>query len=242
MMLLYEIIFNDLLIKIKTGYYQINDLLPPESEMENMYSVSRAPVRQALAKLENLKLIKRERGKGTRVTRRNISDIKYTMHGFGEQLVNEKKNAYVKTKKVEEVQPAEYISEILKISNSATVVKTTRVRYVQEEPIFFLEHYCALADVNKVIEENDIISMRTLLREKFGLNTIYVSEEIEAVLADKNIAIELGIKTNYPLLKVMRIAYNFEFDPLEYMEYYVKSENWHYKVLFNENDGNSLDS
>lgn len=235
-MALYERIYSDILHKIKTGHYKVGDMLPPESEMEHIYSVSRAPVRQALAKLENLNLINRERGKGTRVLGSEITHYKVTLSGFGDQLASERNSEIVYTLSVDTIEAGAEISEILQIPVRTQIVKTTRLRKVHNDPVFFLNHYCHLIDRQRVAEEGDIASMRYLLIDKFGLDIAYVEEQLMAVMPDESIASAMHLKEDHPVLKVMRTSYDKEHHPLEYTEYYVKSENWHYKVLYGQSE------
>lgn len=233
-MAMYERIFNDILHKIKTGYYPVGNLLPPESEMEKIYSVSRAPVRQALAKLENLNLIKRERGKGTKVLNNEITHYKIALSGFADQLASERKDTEVHTISVETIAASEELSEILNIPENTQMVKTTRIRYANKKPIFLLHHYCSLIDKNRVAEEGDISSMRYLLINKFGLDIAYVDEQLMAVNPDEIISSLMNLKSSHPLLKVMRTSFDSKYHPLEYTEYFVKSDTWHYKVLYGQ--------
>lgn len=65
-------IYNDLKQKIKAGIYKEDDLLPTELQLMAEYGVSRAPVRQALGRLESEGIIIRKAGKGTFVARKEL--------------------------------------------------------------------------------------------------------------------------------------------------------------------------
>mgnify|MGYP001297240977 CR=1 FL=1 len=49
---LHEKIYNELLHKIKTHFYEEGDQLPTEAELALQYNASKAPVRQALDRLQ----------------------------------------------------------------------------------------------------------------------------------------------------------------------------------------------
>ena len=55
-------IYKDLYKKIQCHFYKQGEQLPTEKEFEEQYQVSRAPVRQAMAKLESDGLILRQAG------------------------------------------------------------------------------------------------------------------------------------------------------------------------------------
>ena len=54
--------------KIENGYYKPGDLIPPEPEIEKMFSVSRTTVRKAVDLLSREGFLKAQQGKGTVVT------------------------------------------------------------------------------------------------------------------------------------------------------------------------------
>lgn len=68
----YEMVFHDLSRKISGGEFRNGDKLPSESQMMEVYSVSRQTVRQALGMLEEQGFLSRSRGKGAFVTKNSV--------------------------------------------------------------------------------------------------------------------------------------------------------------------------
>lgn len=62
---LYISVYNDILNKIKSGFYKPGDKLPTELELSASYSVSRVTARHALEMLEHINLIYRIKKSGT---------------------------------------------------------------------------------------------------------------------------------------------------------------------------------
>ena len=62
---LHQRVYVDLKEQIENGVFKYGDLIPSESDLQKKYAVSRAPVRQALARLENEFYIEKKQGKGT---------------------------------------------------------------------------------------------------------------------------------------------------------------------------------
>ncbi len=58
-------IYVDIKEQIENGNFKYGELIPSEADFQKKYSVSRAPVRQALARLENEFYIEKKQGKGT---------------------------------------------------------------------------------------------------------------------------------------------------------------------------------
>lgn len=233
-MALYEQVYRDIFKKIKSHYYCPGDILPSEKEMEEIYGVSRAPIRQALAMLSNNGLIDRKPGKGTFVSESEIYDLKVTLSGFSEYFSSEWNNINCKTLSVDKVYADQTIQEKLNIPKNEKIVKTVRIRFLDETPIFYLEHFSKYVDVEAVKEEGDFLAMRYLLVDKFNLDIEYVTESITAVAADKILSDNLKISRQHPLIKVDRVSYDKEYTPLEYVKYFVRSEYWDYNVVFDK--------
>lgn len=79
---LYMKIYTELKERIESGEWSYGAMLPSEHELCDVYSVSRGTVRQVLAKLEDERLIRRERGKGTFIARHGV-------HTFRQELSNQ---------------------------------------------------------------------------------------------------------------------------------------------------------
>lgn len=62
---LWSQLYDILLERIETGFYPVNQILPPELQLMDEFGVSRITVRQAMNKLMSDNLITRRRGKGT---------------------------------------------------------------------------------------------------------------------------------------------------------------------------------
>lgn len=229
-------IFNDLYNKILTKYYEPGDILPTELEMEKIYGTSRAPIRQALAKLEMEGLIYRKAGKGTFVAQHEVSGPWVPMGGFGSEFSKKGSQIRHQTLLVEKIIPDKDITHFLSLSNSDEVVHIARIRYVDEIPIFYLHHYIPNLDIDKISGLGNIGSMRTFIREKCGFNICYESEELAAIKADEHVSDMLKVETGYPINEIVRISYNEEFKPMVFARYYVRTEVWKYRVMFSKDN------
>lgn len=69
---LYKKIIDDLLLEIKHGKLEVNEQLPTEKELAEIYHVSRITSKRALTELENMGIIYRVQGKGSYVKTREI--------------------------------------------------------------------------------------------------------------------------------------------------------------------------
>ena len=74
--------------KIITSEYPVGSTIPSENELEDMFSVSRMTIRQAVNELVNEGLLKKERGrgKGTIVLSNAIADKLSTVKSFTQKM------------------------------------------------------------------------------------------------------------------------------------------------------------
>lgn len=81
----YKALAASLIESIRTGQYPVGSLLPTEAELSVRFDVSRHTVRQALQRLQQMRLIESEHGIGSRVIGK-ASDNRYAMvlNGFSD--------------------------------------------------------------------------------------------------------------------------------------------------------------
>lgn len=239
-MQLYVQVFEDLLAKIKSGYYSPGDQLPTESAMETIYKVSRAPIKQALGNLTNAGLIVRKAGKGTFVTDWKPEQYPLLqMGGFESQYIKNRASIHCKTLEVEDISADAKIQAVLKLEPGSRVIYLSRIRYINDERIFYLNHYLVPeVGIEKIRAVGDFVSLPDVLANSCNLEYYHVSEEVAVALAEPLVAKMLAIPEGSPVMFIKRIAYTKEYRPIYYTEYYVKNCDWKYKVNFiRQSDG-----
>lgn len=232
-------VFEDLLSKIQNNYYKVGDKLPTEVEMLEIYGVSRAPIRQALGQLQAEGLLDRRPGIGTIVVERPGAGPWTPMGGFSLQFSKRWNQLSCKTIEVIKSFPDEKIYKALKVSKENPIVKITRVRFHNDEPVFLLKHYYVDIDEEKIKAAGEILLMRQFAKEVLGIQFSSVTEEITSVVADEHLSYFFNVEVGYPLLCINRVSLDEAFQPVEYVEYYVKSQNWPYKVTYVNDDAES---
>ena len=231
------LVFDDLLNKIKSGYYSKGDKLPTESEMQNIYGVSRAPIRQALGKLQSEGLIERRPGIGTVVAESDLSGPWPPMGGFSSNFSKKWNNLKVQTIDVSKVIPDQEVTDALELEPESPTVKVTRIRMEQNTPIFLLLHYYVNVDMEQIKNAGEILNMRQFASDILQVDFTYVTEEISAILSDEQTGYLLNIPTGFPLLKIKRVSYDSNYKPVEYVQYFVRTEDWPYKITYSKDKG-----
>lgn len=225
-------VYEDLYKKITTGFYKEGELLPTELEMEAIYSMSRAPIRQALGRLSNEGLVRRQAGKGTFVCR--IKNLTYSkMSGFGPEFMQKGDKIRCKTLCTKTLTVPADVS--LKVHNAfGKCIYLERIRLYDNKPIQLLKHYVSCLTKAQIVAEGDFHSLREIY-EKNDINITGASEVIEAITSAGELSVKLNIEDGTPLLHIERITYYDERKIAEYLDFYILTSEWKYRARYGKN-------
>jgi len=224
-----ESIIND----IMRGVYEKGSMLPQQSYYAEKYGVSRATVRKAMDQLIHQNVIVTVKGKGT-----FVCDYKQARHGFSRKLsFSEDLPSYRKLHSrvlaLSEEKATVGVARQLQIQENDPVVRIARLRIVNDIP-----HSVQITYLNKRLVSNIDFAQEDLengslfqvLHQKAGLLSAYQEEEIRAVICPENIAHQLQLSANAPVLLIFRTVYTDHDVPMEYCEDYESTETKGLKV------------
>lgn len=224
----YQLIYDTIKQKILEGIYPVNDILPSEVELEKMFNVSRTPVRQALKQLENDGFIYRIQGKGSFVANYQQKESWTRMSGFRNHYYNNWEQISVKTIEIKKVIDPR-IAILLNVEENEELIYLKRIRYLNEQPMFYLEHYVRPVIPIEIVENHTTISsVQKLLKDEVDIDIVEVEDEIEAEIADPYIAGALQVPPSSAVLKGTRISYTEDRVPIELNIFYVNTAQWKY--------------
>lgn len=193
-----------------------------------MFNVSRTPVRQGLKQLENDRYIYRMQGKGSFVANRQPKENWTSMSGFRNQYSADWEKISVRTIELKKVVHPEY-AKLLNLDENEELIYLKRIRYLNNQPIFYLEHYVrSIMPISYYEEDETFSSVQKLFKEKGGIELIEAEDEIEAVIAAPYIAGILQIASPAAILKGTRLSYMQDRNPVEVNIFYIKTDNWKY--------------
>ncbi|WP_250277860.1 trehalose operon repressor [[Clostridium] colinum] len=175
----YLTIYNELLEKIKTGYYKPNDLLPSESELMKIYNVSRDTIRKSLNILTQEGYIQKSQGKGSFVL--DINRFTFPVSGvvsFKEIGKKLGKTFETDVKQLECIIPDKYISKDLNLKKNEKVWKIIRTRKIGKESIIFDKDYIVQKFVNNLNCEICKNSLYEYIENDLNLKISYAKKQI----------------------------------------------------------------
>lgn len=227
---LHHKIYIDLKEQIENGIFKYGELIPSEADLQKKYTVSRAPVRQALARLENEFYIEKKQGKGTFVKYSLGKGPWYAIGGLGEDYKRDWDKQKSVTVSVEYVSVGECPDGKHLFPAQDRVVKIERLRYVNDVPIYYLNQFLpGHLDIEKIRAERNFLTIRELLYQLFNISVHHIYEEVAAVNGPEKITSALQVSPNKPLLEVRMSAFTAGMDTAYYDLDYVNSDYWKYK-------------
>ena len=207
---------EDIFQKIESGYYEVDEIIPTEMKLADLYKVSRPTVRQAISSLVAEGYLERKKRKGTMVCNKKINqEFTYIIQSFESEML--KKGLLPKTKVLSfksDVASSE-VSSALELKEGSNIFKLTRLRYIENEPVVLVTTYLS-ADRFPSFKDVDF-EKNSLYKVMLDLDTPVTSikRKLEVIKSDETTSDLLNIKKNDPIFYFHSYAYTNN-TPVEY--------------------------
>lgn len=216
---LYYQLFQIIKHQIDIGELQEGDSIPTEPELMQEYKISRATVRQAVLQLVNEGYLRREKSKGTFVTR-PPSKFRFIegLRGFSAEMRSRNISYYSKVLEKSIVPATDKVAQYLEIEPGASVFYLHRLRIVDGQP-FLIDHHFIAYDLCPGIDTKlaDNISLYATLEEEYKLRLHHGWREFQPVTATSKADIDLlQIIPKTSLLYVESTVYDRDNHPIDY--------------------------
>lgn len=213
----YQVIANDLLAKIQTGFYPQNSIIPPEIDLAQKYQVSRPTVRQAISQLVHQGYLERKRKRGTLVKKVKIEqEFTHLIESYSEEM--SAKGIYPKTNLLyfKEEKANSEVSKNLQLPLNEPVFKLVRLRYANNQPTVIVTTYVPKRRVPELINYDFAqVSLYSTL-EKYHLKVTRVIRKLEVLAASETTANLLNITVNEPIFYFHTQGLTADEQPIEY--------------------------
>ncbi len=223
-----EILTNE----IHEGIYKVDDTIPTETQLQDMFGVSRMTVRQAIEGLVNAGLVVKERSKGTRVVEPKINESLNEITGFTEEMTRRNLNFKIHSIQVSIIHADENIAEALGIQMNQNVMKLERVYHVSGKPLAAMCSYLPASLQMSIDEQVYNGSLYAYLQKEKGIKISRVIETLEVGYADDILSNQLQVKKGEALLKRSKISFDQYGNKVEYVIANYHPNRYKYTVTF----------
>jgi GntR family transcriptional regulator len=221
--------------RILDGDYEVHERLPSESEMMKLFGVSRITVRQALRDLHTEGLVFSVQGKGTFVSRPKVVQDIQRLQGFGEAMTPQGYETSARVINVQEMRPNQDVADALKLQRNSTVIEVTRIRYLNHEPISLDQSYFPRNIGQSLLGRDLTQDIFPMLENEFGIALEFAELKIEAITADGAIGQHLNAETGSPILRIQRLVYSENGDPIDFEYLSYRGDSFQYQVRVERN-------
>lgn len=213
---------------IRSGTWQAKEPLPSETLLAERLQISVMTVRQAMAQLVNKGLIYREKGRGTFILPQPMVRQLQGLESFSEDMRARHLNASSETLAFNVIPVPPAVASRLGVRPGANILRIKRLRLVEKHPVALHDAYVSQLDLERDALENTG-SLYDVLEQK-GIELAEAEETLEATVADEEVARLLNIKQGVPLLKVTRLTWDRDHNPVELVIALYRADFYRYSV------------
>lgn len=202
--------------RISSGALRPGALLPSEFQIAAELGVSQGTVRKALDALAIEGLVVRRQGKGTFVVEQTPQDVHFRFFNIytadGRKVIPDSRETRIKTAKATVAERRR-----LAIDTGARVVRLRRIRTHGDQPFISETIVIPEARFPGLAERKTIPNtLYDFYQAEFGVLVVRAEDQLEPVVADKNVSSQLAIAEGAPLMRIERVAFGLDNCPVEW--------------------------
>lgn len=217
--------------QIEQGKLSPHETIPSERNLEQIYSVSRTTIRQAIDLLVRQGYLYREHGRGTFVSPQKLQKGISELTSFSEDM---RRRGLEPGQKILDIRilpaPADVAKHLELGDQPRDVLRIERLRLGSGVPMGLQTSYILLPEGQTVTREEieQTGSIYRLLQEKFHLIPTEADETLEVILATPRDASLLQISEGSPLLLSERTTYSQFRRAIEFVKILYRGDRYRY--------------
>lgn len=225
---LYLQVREELTRHLSSGRWQPGTMLPSEQELARELGVSQGTVRKALNAMTAERILVRRQGRGTFVSEYEESRILFQffrLYPDGGERLFPVSTVLGSTSGIAKARE----QKALGLEDGGRVWRISRLRYhasklmLRETLSLPADRFAGFGDLEEV--PNNVYR---LYSQRWGVTITRISEKLKAVAADDVDSENLQCAVGAPLLKIERIAFDLNKQPVEYRESRCLTDTMHY--------------
>ncbi|TKI07207.1 GntR family transcriptional regulator [Martelella alba] len=224
--------------KILEGVYSPNQKMPSESEMMEVFSVSRITIRQALNDLQSEGLVFKVHGKGTFVAGPRATQDLGQLQGFGIAMRQMGYETHSRLLSFNTVRAPALVVEKLNLTTGVDVTELKRLRFLNREPISVDVTYI-IHEIGERLRDADFTTKDIfhILEEELYIPLGHADLQISSGLANEEYATHLNIEEGAPILMIDRTVHTVVGKPIEFEHLYYRGDTFQFNFRVNKVGG-----
>jgi len=218
---------------IQKGRYAVNDRLPSEARLSELFRVNRNTVRQAISDLVVKGLVFKKNGVGSFVIGTTFQPVKYTLQhisSFTDDMVRMGIAPQTKLVRQSVIDAPADVSEKLMLGKEKQVILTERVRLGNRIPLVIERSYLPYKEYKGILRMRLTGSLYHLLTKKFRVDLHRSIQTFRAVSLSRKDAKLLGLPPRSPGIFLESIIYDSKNIPVEVLHAFHRGDQYVFEV------------
>ncbi|AXJ01167.1 transcriptional regulator, GntR family [Cyclonatronum proteinivorum] len=232
----HEQISSWLRAQIDAGVFDKDEKLPSEQELSDRFQVSRVTVRRALQTLESDEMIYRCQGLGSFVKQGKLSKNLIRLTDFMEDMRDAGKQARSEVIRMDHSKVCDLIAEKLGLKVGQMVLQLDRLRMGDNEPVAYDKTWFPIL-YGQLIADQELAdkTIFRILEEDYEIPIIRGTYDIQACVADEEMATHLQVIKGAPLLLFDRVSYTLNDKAVYFQRRYYRADKISWQVSLERN-------
>lgn len=216
--------------RILDGSYPPLSRMPSESELGNLFLVSRITVRQALGDLQKEGLIFKIHGKGTFVAKPKAFQNVSRLQGLAESMSQMGYEVINRLRSFKFIRANSVVAARLQLAEGSKVAEIKRVRLINREPVS-LEITYLPQHLGEQLEKADLVTrdIFLILENDCGIALGHADLAIDAILAESDLTRALKVEEGSPIMRIERLTHSADGAPLDFEYLYYRGDAFQYR-------------
>ncbi len=194
--------------QIDSGILQPNDQLPTEDVLSQQHQVSRGTVREAIRRLIDEGLIRREQGKGTFVAGQTPTTPLFSLTSFADDMRRQNRTPSTKLLQAEVIPATATLAEKLAMSQGDPIIYIARLRLADGQPVVYETRYLAKTLCPDLLTEDlENSSIHWLLLHKYQISLVKMTHTVEVGQLPEDKAHHFQATSSTPAFFVDRLTF-----------------------------------
>ncbi|MET7640894.1 GntR family transcriptional regulator [Streptomyces sp. NPDC005438] len=214
----YQLIYDDLVERVRSGQLAPGAQLPSESDLARQYGVSRMTVRQALDLLDSDRYVIRRQGSGTFVSEQAGPGRRLNrLRSFADEIAASGGEVTSRVVSAETTKATAEVARVFGVSEGDMAHRVVRVRQIGGTPAALQDAWVPYSVAPSLCREPLLNgSLYRTLSERYGVQLRYADQSMAAALLSAERAEPLGVEPGGAVLETCRTTYGATGEVVEF--------------------------